>query len=87
MAKDIYSDEYYRKLTRTQMPVRWCAPESLKDGKFTTQSDVWGYGIVLYEMVTLGSQPYQGLTNDQVLDFVTKQNGRIAKPVNCPENL
>jgi len=36
------------------MPVRWMAPESLKDGKFTLKSDVWSYGIVLYEMLTLG---------------------------------
>lgn len=48
------------------MPVRWMAPESLKDGKFSLKSDVWAYGIVLYEMMTLAQQPYQGLANDEV---------------------
>jgi insulin receptor len=47
------------------------APESLKDGKFTMKSDVWSYGIVLYEMLTLGQQPYAGLGNDQ--GFMTIQ--------------
>lgn len=52
------------------LPVRWMAPESLKDGIFTSQSDVWSFGVVLWEMVTLASQPYQGLANEQVLKFV-----------------
>lgn len=66
MTRDIYETDYYRKGTKGLLPVRWMAPESLKDGVFTSYSDVWSYGIVLWEMVTLASQPYQGLSNDQV---------------------
>lgn len=59
MTRDIYETEYYRKGSKGLMPVRWMAPESLKDGVFTSASDVWSYGVVLWEMATLASQPYQ----------------------------
>ena len=56
------------------MPVRWMAPESLVDGIFTPQTDIWSYGILLYEMITFGSFPYQGLSNKQVLHYVRSGN-------------
>ena len=52
------------------LPVRWMAPESLADGLFTPMSDVWSYGVLLYEMITFGSFPFQGLSNNQVLEHV-----------------
>ncbi|KAI6176445.1 Receptor protein-tyrosine kinase [Aphelenchoides bicaudatus] len=60
MARDIYYREYYKPQGRRLMPIRWLSPESLKDGKFTLKSDVWSFGVVLYEMLTLGQQPYAG---------------------------
>lgn len=72
MTRDIYETDYYRKGTKGLLPVRWMAPESLKDGVFTSFSDVWSYGVVLWEMVTLALQPYQGLSNDQVLFYFLK---------------
>lgn len=62
------------------------APESLKDGVFTSSSDVWSYGVVLWEMATLASQPYQGLSNDQVLRYVI-DGGVMERPENCPDKL
>lgn len=59
MTRDIYETDYYRKGTKGLLPVRWMAPESLKDGVFSTSSDVFSFGIVLWEMATLASQPYQ----------------------------
>lgn len=86
MTRDIYETEYYRKGSKGLMPVRWMAPESLKDGVFTSASDVWSYGVVLWEMATLASQPYQGLANEQVLRYV-KGGGVMEAPENCPEQL
>ena len=59
MTRDIYETDYYRKGGKGLLPVRWMAPESLRDGVFTSQCDVWSYGVVLWEMATLASQPYQ----------------------------
>jgi insulin-like growth factor 1 receptor len=62
------------------------APESLADGIFTNQSDVWSYGVVLWEISTLAEQPYQGLANEQVLQYVLKGE-LLAKPQSCPDIL
>lgn len=75
-----------RKGNRGMLPVRWMAPESLKDGIFTTKSDVWAFGVVLWEIVTLGEQPYQGLTNEQVLKYVMR-GGLQEAPEGCPADL
>ncbi|XP_070542081.1 insulin-like peptide receptor [Ptychodera flava] len=86
MTRDIYETDYYRKGGKGLLPVRWMAPESLKDGVFTSLSDVWSYGVVLWEMATLAEQPYQGLTNEQVLKYVIDGNS-LDKPTGCPERL
>jgi len=86
MARDIYDTDYYRKDTRGLLPVRWMAPESLKDGIFTSMSDVWSFGVVLWEMATLAAQPYQGLSNEQVLKYII-DDGIMEKPEGCPARL
>ena len=86
MARDVYETEYYRKEGRGFLPVRWMAPESIRDGKFTSQSDVWSYGVVLWEMATLAEVPYQGLANEQVMSYV-KEGRKMQRPENCPDVL
>lgn len=84
MTRDIYETDYYRKGTKGLLPVRWMPPESLRDGVYASSSDVFSYGVVLWEMATLASQPYQGLSNEQVLRFVI-DGGIMERPDNCPE--
>uniref|UniRef100_A0A8D2INF6 Tyrosine-protein kinase receptor n=1 Tax=Varanus komodoensis TaxID=61221 RepID=A0A8D2INF6_VARKO len=86
MTRDIYETDYYRKGGKGLLPVRWMSPEALKDGIFSTHSDIWSFGVVLWEIATLAEQPYQGMSNEQVLHYVM-DNGVLEKPENCPEKL
>ena len=64
------------------VPIKWMAPESLTDHLYTTKSDVWGFGILLWELVTLGRSPYPGVRHDQLLGLI--QSGyRMGKPRGC----
>ena len=62
------------------LPVRWMSPESLADGIFTPMSDIWSFGVLLYEIITFGSFPFQGLSNNQVLENV-KSGTTLAIPM------
>ncbi|XP_069344443.1 proto-oncogene tyrosine-protein kinase ROS isoform X3 [Eulemur rufifrons] len=86
LARDIYKNDYYRKRGEGLLPVRWMAPESLMDGLFTTQSDVWSFGILIWEILTLGHQPYPAHSNLDVLNYV-QTGGRLEPPRNCPDDL
>lgn len=71
LSRDVYSTNYYRIRTR-EIPVRWVPPECLTiDGCATTQSDVWSFGVLLWEIFSLGQLPYQNLLDNQrVVDFI-----------------
>ncbi|XP_050510998.1 proto-oncogene tyrosine-protein kinase ROS isoform X1 [Diabrotica virgifera virgifera] len=86
LARDIYKNDYYRKEGEALLPVRWMAPESLTDGVFTSQSDVWAFGVLLWEIMTLGQQPYPARANLEVLHYV-RRGGRLGKPTHCPDEL
>ncbi|NWW52559.1 ROS1 kinase, partial [Pedionomus torquatus] len=86
LARDIYKNDYYRKRGEGLLPVRWMAPESLIDGVFTNHSDVWAFGVLVWETLTLGQQPYPGFSNTEVLHHV-RSGGRLETPNNCPDNL
>lgn len=86
LTRDVYANDYYRRDTQGRLPVRWMAPESLSDNMYTSASDVWSYGIVVWEMVTFSAYPYQGLSNDEVIKRVV--NGfTMPRPDNCPDKL
>ncbi|XP_064535104.1 uncharacterized protein LOC135426060 [Drosophila montana] len=77
MARPTFESDYYcynRKGVRKLFPVRWMPPETLSLGIFTHASDIWSFGVVLFEVISFGSYPYQDLTNNQVLDFVKAGN-------------
>ncbi|KAK3864124.1 hypothetical protein Pcinc_030164 [Petrolisthes cinctipes] len=86
LARDIYKNDYYRKEGEGLLPVRWMAPESLVDGVFTSHSDVWAFGVLLWEILTLGQQPYPARTNLEVLHYV-RSGGKLNRPPGCPEEL
>ncbi|XP_035214785.1 insulin receptor-like [Stegodyphus dumicola] len=86
MCRPMFDSDYYRYNKKGMLPIRWMAPESLTDGLFTPMSDVWSYGVVLYEIITFASFPYQGLTNDQVLQHV-KDHNTLPVPKGCKPEL
>ncbi|NXR03151.1 ROS1 kinase, partial [Sagittarius serpentarius] len=86
LARDIYKNDYYRKRGEGLLPVRWMAPESLIDGVFTNRSDVWAFGVLVWETLTLGQQPYPGFSNTEILHHV-QSGGRLESPNNCPDDL
>ncbi|KAL5017462.1 hypothetical protein ScPMuIL_007051 [Solemya velum] len=84
LAKMINEDEYIAH-KGTKFPVRWTAPEAALLNKYSIKSDVWSYGILLVELVTLGQIPYAGMTHSEILTQVTDEGYRIAKPKRCPD--
>ncbi|XP_047475227.1 atrial natriuretic peptide receptor 2-like isoform X2 [Penaeus chinensis] len=74
MTRPMYESEYYRFNRRAMLPVRWMSPESIEDGLFTNMSDMWSYGVLLYEIITFGSFPFQGMSNNQVVEHVRAGN-------------
>ena len=60
------------------------SPESLIDGVFASQSDVWAFGVLLWEVMTKGQQPYPARTNLEVLQYV-REGGTLSRPDRCPQ--
>lgn len=86
MAKDIYRSDYYRKGGKTMLPIKWMPPEAYMDGIFTSKTDVWAFGVLLWEVFSLGLQPYPGLLNHEVIRMVP-QGSRLEIPQDCPPTL
>ncbi|XP_025265272.1 proto-oncogene tyrosine-protein kinase ROS-like [Camponotus floridanus] len=86
LARDIYKDDYYRLKGEGLLPIRWMAPESLIMGIFTSQSDVWSFGILMWEITSLGEQPYSAKANEEVINYV-RAGGRLPITLNCPSPL
>ena len=82
----ILSDDVYETYTGTKCPIKWTALEALCHRHFTIKSDVWSFGILLYELITYGRFPYPGMNNAQVLEAL-KTGYRLPCPIGCPEQL
>ena len=78
----VIEDSEYTARQGAKFPIKWTAPEAAMFGKFSIKSDVWSYGILLYELVTHGSIPYAGMHNKEVIEQV-QRGYRIPKPTNC----
>lgn len=78
----VIEDSEYTARQGAKFPIKWTAPEAAMYGKFSIKSDVWSYGILLYELVTHGSIPYAGMHNKEVIEQVQK-GYRIPRPTNC----
>ena len=86
LAREVKQFDLYKMEHPTQLAVKWLALESLLYYIFTERSDVWSFGIVLWELVTLGSQPYAGLDNYEVVPYL-EMGKRLPRPLRCPDDL
>lgn len=86
LTRDVYEDDAYLKKSKDRVPVKWMAPESLADHIYTTKSDVWAFGVVCWELITLGASPYPGIP-PQNLYTLLKQGYRMECPKNCSEEM
>ncbi|XP_063776990.1 platelet-derived growth factor receptor alpha isoform X2 [Pseudophryne corroboree] len=80
LARDIMHDSNYVSKGSTFLPVKWMAPESIFDNLYTTLSDVWSFGILLWEIFSLGGTPYPGMVVDSTFYNKIKSGYRMAKP-------
>lgn len=86
LARDIHHIDYYKKTTNGRLPVKWMAPEALFDRIYTHQSDVWSFGVLLWEIFTLGGSPYPGVPVEELFKLL-KEGHRMDKPSNCTHEL
>ena len=66
MSRDLKEENYYLVHEGALIPVKWTAPEAIRDRKYSSSSDVWGYGCVVYEIWSLGCKPFEGATTVNV---------------------
>ena len=86
LSRDIYAADYYRVQSKSLLPVRWMPPESILYGKFTTESDVWSFGVVLWEIYSYGLQPYYGYSNQEVIEMIRSRQ-LLPCPEDCPSRM
>ncbi|PFX21978.1 Fibroblast growth factor receptor [Stylophora pistillata] len=86
MARNVNQDDIYNKTSRGRLPVKWTAYEGLVYGKYTTQSDVWSFGVVLYEIFTVGGSPYPAINAREIANKL-QQGYRMPKPKHVDQQL
>lgn len=86
LSRDVEGCDVYERSSKGPLPIRWMAPESLTDQWFTKKSDVWSYGVLLWEIVTLGATPYPGMSVREVITDVTMGKW-LQKPLHCKQEL
>lgn len=80
-------EDCYIMTEHKRVPFPWCAPESLKTRQFSHSSDVWMYGVTVWEMFSFGEEPWIGLNGTQILKKIDKEGERLAHPEVCSDEM
>ncbi|XP_031146475.1 tyrosine-protein kinase receptor TYRO3 isoform X2 [Sander lucioperca] len=86
LSKKIYSNNYYRQKVAIRVPIKWMAMESLSESVYTTKSDVWSFGVTMWEIVSRGRTPYPGVPNHELLELLLTGH-RLKPPEDCDHKL
>ncbi|XP_054914611.1 tyrosine-protein kinase receptor UFO [Poeciliopsis prolifica] len=86
LSKKIYSSNYYRQTVAVRVPIKWMAIESLSESVYTTKSDVWSFGVTMWEIVSRGKTPYPAVHNYELLDLLLSGH-RLKPPAECDQKL
>ena len=86
LGEKLYPEAYYQ-LHRRILPLRWMPPEAINYDVFSTESDIWALGVLMWELFTYGQQPYPTLTNPEVVYKVAQQYSILSAPDKCPEDV
>lgn len=84
LSREIDDDIYLA--SKCKLPIKWMAPESINFRKFTSQSDVWMFAICVWEILSYGNKPFQGIKNPDVIKLIEDKK-RLEQPANCPDEL
>ena len=81
LTRNVHSNDYYKGSEHDAIPIRWMPVEAILYNKFTSESDVWSFGVVLWEIFSFALQPYYGMTHEEVIKFI--KSGHV---LSCPDN-
>uniref|UniRef100_H3BW97 receptor protein-tyrosine kinase n=1 Tax=Tetraodon nigroviridis TaxID=99883 RepID=H3BW97_TETNG len=87
LARDVYKDPDYVRKGDARLPLKWMAPETIFDRVYTTQSDVWSFGVLLWEIFSLGASPYPGVCIDESFCRRLKEGTRMRPPEYAPTEI
>lgn len=86
LSRDLFPSDYHCLGDNENRPVKWLALESLLKKTFTPASDVWSFGVLLWELTTLAQQPYIEIDPFEMAGYL-KSGYRLVQPINCPDEL
>ena len=87
LSRNVEIRDYYRSSRQGKWPIKWYAPECIYYSRFTSQSDVWSFGVASWETLSYGKKPYRGMNGTQVVKLVITDGGRLPPPPGCPEDV
>ncbi|XP_048456422.1 tyrosine-protein kinase receptor TYRO3 [Rhincodon typus] len=86
LSRKLYSGDYYRQGSASKLPVKWIALESLADNVYTVHSDVWSFGVTMWEIAARGQTPYPGVENAEIYEYLIRGH-RLKQPPDCTDEL
>ncbi|MEQ2204354.1 Inactive tyrosine-protein kinase 7 [Xenoophorus captivus] len=86
LSKDVYNSEYYH-YRQAWIPLRWLPTESVFEDDYSTKSDVWAFGVLMWEVFSLGEMPHSKLSDDDVLEGLKMGKLKLPAPDGCPSKI